>query len=48
VGQKSHRAVALVAEAHLTNDAKQGVHDLLDVETDDRVQSLADAAIWPV
>jgi hypothetical protein len=36
-----------VAEAHLTNAAKQEISDLLDAETDPRVTSLRDAAIWP-
>jgi nuclease S1 len=46
-GPKGHRIVAIVAEAHLTEAAKQGVRDLLDSETDPRVTSLPDAAIWP-
>jgi nuclease S1 len=46
-GPKGHRIVAIVAEAHLTDAAKQGISDLLDVETDPRVASLRDAAIWP-
>ena len=46
-GPKGHRIVALIAEAQLTPAAKQGIADLLDVETDPRVKSLADAATWP-
>ena len=46
-GPKGHRIVAIVAEAHLTTAAKQAIQDLLDTETDPRVTSLADAAIWP-
>jgi hypothetical protein len=46
-GPKGHRIVALVAESQLTDAAKQGIRDLLDTETDPRVTSLPDAAIWP-
>jgi len=46
-GPKGHRVVAIVAEAHLTDAAKQGIRDLLGTETDPRVTSLPDAAIWP-
>jgi len=46
-GPKGHRIVALIAEAHLTPAAKQAVADLLDVETDPRIKTLADAATWP-
>jgi len=46
-GPKGHRIVALIAESQLTDAAKQGIRDLLDTETDPRVTSLPDAAIWP-
>jgi len=46
-GPKGHRIVAIVAEAHLTDAAKQAIADLLDVETDPRIKTLSDAATWP-
>ncbi|SRR6266508_540903 len=47
VGAEGHRIVALVAGAHLTSAARQGVRDLLGVETDNRIRWLSAVAIWP-
>jgi hypothetical protein len=46
-GEKGHRIVALVADAHLTATARAAVATLLAIDTDPRVHSLDDAAVWP-
>lgn len=46
-GEKGHRIVALVAAAHLTPAATTGVAGLLALDTDPRVHTLDDAAVWP-
>jgi len=47
VGEKGHRIVALIAQDKLTPAAKTAVADLLSVETDTRVHSFEDGAVWP-
>ena len=46
-GEKGHRIVALIAQDKLTPAAKAAVADLLSVETDIRVHSFEDGAVWP-
>ena len=46
-GEKGHRIVALVADAHLTPTVRAAVVALLATDTDPRVHSLDDAAVWP-
>lgn len=41
-GDKGHRVVAMLAEAHLTEQARREVSKLLPFGT-----TLADAAVWP-
>ena len=46
-GEKGHRIVALIAQDRLTPAAKAAIADLLSVETDTRVHSFEDGAVWP-
>jgi hypothetical protein len=46
-GENGHRIVALIAQEELTPSAKAAIADLLSVETDARVHSFDDAAVWP-
>jgi hypothetical protein len=46
-GEKGHRIVALIADDRLSRPARAAIADLLSVETDSRVHSLEDGAIWP-
>ena len=45
-GENGHRIVALIAQDQLTPSAKAAIADLLSIETDARVHSFDDAAVW--
>lgn len=46
-GEKGHRIVTLIAYERIAPSARAAIADLLSVETDPRVHSLEDGAIWP-